>query len=246
MKTIRIATRLLFFVFYTVLIVSEIWLLNQLRGPDIHRSMRIRKRWARTLLKQVGLDIDVDGAPPDFPCLVVSNHRSYLDPILLLRDLNGYPVAKAELAKWPIIGKGAKMAGILYLRRDSAGSRSGTLRQMLEKLEAGFPVIIFPEGTTSGIRGTLPFKKGGFKLAAQANIPVVPVALVFADKRDFWIGKVSFLRHAGNRFGEKRLAVKLCYGPAIFDKDPEVLLRESQNWINSQLEAQESVLLKTE
>ncbi|MBC7775927.1 MAG: 1-acyl-sn-glycerol-3-phosphate acyltransferase [Phycisphaerae bacterium] len=237
MKTLRLVARFLFFAVYTALIVLEIWLRNLLWGADIRRSMRVRRRWARNLLKAVGLSVKTEGKVPDFPCLIVSNHRSYLDPILMLRDVYGYPVAKAELANWPIIGKGAKMAGILYLRRESAGSRSGTLRQMSEKIKAGFPVIIFPEGTTSALLGTLPFKKGGFKLAAQANIPVVPAALVFADKRDFWVEKESFLAHAKRRFGERKIAVKLCYGPEIRSDDPNVLLTRSQEWIDSVLVA---------
>ena len=235
MKTLRLLARLLFFMGYTALIVAEIWLRNRLWGDNIHRSMRVRRRWARNLLRGVGIGIQTEGIAPDFPCLIVSNHRSYLDPILMLRDVPGYPVAKAELAKWPIIGKGAKMAGILYLRRESAGSRSGILRQMLERIEAGFPIIIFPEGTTSGLPGTLPFKIGAFKLAAQSNIPIVPVALVFENERDFWIGKESFLSHAKRRFMEPKIAVKLCYGSAIRHDDPDVLCAQSQQWIDAVL-----------
>lgn len=226
---------------YTSLIVLEIWLRNLLWGEDIRRSMRVRRRWARNLLSGVGLQVKTEGTVPDFPCLIVSNHRSYIDPILMLREVYGYPVAKAELANWPVIGKGAKMAGILYLKRESAGSRSGTLRQMLEKIEAGFSVIIFPEGTTSSLNGTLPFKKGGFKLAAQANIPVVPIALVFADKRDFWVGKDSFFSHVKRRFGERKTEVKLCYGPAISSDDPNVLLSKSQAWIDAILASNEKL-----
>lgn len=238
MKTLRVIARFLFFVAYTTRIVAEIWLRNLLFGADIRRSMRIRRRWARTLLPRVGIQLQTEGSIPDFPCLIVGNHRSYLDPILMLCEVDGFPVAKAELAKWPLIGKGAKMAGILYLQRENAGSRSGTLRQMLEKISAGHPIIIFPEGTTSGLAGTLPFKKGGFKLAAQADIPVVPVAVVFADKRDFWIGKDTFLAHAKRRFGEKQIKVKLCYGPVLQSQDPEMLLAESRQWIEHTLQAQ--------
>ncbi len=193
--------------------------------------MRVRRRWARNLLAGLGIKIETIGIPPDFPCLIVCNHRSYLDPILLLCDVFAYPVAKAEVSNWPLIGKGAQMAGILYLRRENAGSRSGTLRQMQEKIESGFSIIIFPEGTTSGLKGTLPFKNGGFKMAAQAAIPVVPVALVFADERDFWVGKESFLQHAKRRFGEKQIKVKIFYGPAYKSLDPNELLLKSQTWI---------------
>ncbi|MFN0176829.1 MAG: lysophospholipid acyltransferase family protein [Saprospiraceae bacterium] len=235
MKTLRLFTRFFFFVVYTALIVAEIWLRNRLWGEDIRRSMRVRRRWARNLLDGIGLHIETEGTAPDFPCLIVSNHRSYIDPILMLRDVFGYPVAKAELANWPLIGKGAKMAGILYLRRESAGSRSGTLRQILGKIEAGFSVIIFPEGTTSGLMGTLPFKKGVFKLAAQESIPIVPVAIVFSDERDFWVGKATFFSHARRRFGEQRIDVKLCYGTGIRSEDPDILRTKSQDWIDAVL-----------
>ncbi|MDX1911989.1 MAG: lysophospholipid acyltransferase family protein [Saprospiraceae bacterium] len=235
MKTIRLLLRFLFFAGYTTLIIAEIWLNNLLNGRDMHRSMRIRRRWARRLLQGIGLRVEVSGTPPKVPCLIVCNHRSYLDPIILLRDVDAYPVAKAELAKWPLIGKGAKLAGIMYLRREHAGSRMGALRQMQEKIAEGFPVIIFPEGTTSSLNGTLPFKKGGFKLAAQAHIPIVPVALVFADKKDFWVGKTSFLAHARRRFGEKNIDVKLIYGTELRADDPEVLLTTSKSWIDHQL-----------
>jgi 1-acyl-sn-glycerol-3-phosphate acyltransferase len=197
--------------------------------------MRVRRRWAQNLLHGLGLSVKTAGTAPDFPCLIVSNHRSYLDPILILRDVAGYPVAKAELSKWPLIGKGAKMAGILYLRRENAGSRSGILRQMLGRMEAGFPVIVFPEGTTSGLKGTLPFKLGSFKLAAQANIPVIPVAIVFEDEKDYWIGKETFFSHAKRRFAESKISVHLFYGPELRSNDPAVLLFEAQHWIESKL-----------
>jgi 1-acyl-sn-glycerol-3-phosphate acyltransferase len=234
-KTLRLISRFLFFAGYTTLIVAEIWLRNTISGQDMRRSMQIRRRWARRLLQGLGLQIEVLGSPPRKPCLMVCNHRSYLDPIIMLCDVDAYPVAKAELAKWPLIGKGAKMAGILYLRREHAGSRVGALRQMQDKIAAGFPVLIFPEGTTSSLNGTLPFKKGVFKLAAQAGIPVVPVALVFSDKRDFWVGKISFLRHAWRRFGEKTIGVKISYGPEFTGDDPEELLLNAKAWIDNTL-----------
>ncbi len=197
--------------------------------------MQVRRRWARTLLKMVGVHSFHEGTAPDFPCIVVSNHRSYLDPILMLCNVDGYPVAKAELASWPVIGSGAKMAGILYLRREHSGSRANALRMMEEKVQEGFSVIIFPEGTTSGLPGTLPFKKGVFQLAAKSGIPVVPVALVFQDREDFWIGKETFVSHAGRRFREKKIRVKVCYGPVLHGDNPDELCLQTQNWIETRL-----------
>jgi 1-acyl-sn-glycerol-3-phosphate acyltransferase len=234
-KTLRLVFRLLFFVFYTAAIVLEIWLRGLLFGHNTRRAMRIRRRWARNLLPTVGIRVETHGDIPDYPCLIVGNHRSYLDPIVLLRDVDAYPVAKAELADWPIIGKGARMAGILYLQRESAASRGEILRLMGRRIEAGFQVIIFPEGTTSGLPGTLPFRKGGFQLAARSGIPVVPVALCFADPADYWVGHESFGGHAARRFGEKRIDLTLFYGPPMQHEDAEVLMAEARAWIEERL-----------
>jgi 1-acyl-sn-glycerol-3-phosphate acyltransferase len=234
-KNLRIAWRLLFFIFYTTVIVAEIWLRKNLFDADTRSAMRVRRRWARNLLRGVGIRGENEGIAPDFPCIIVSNHRSYLDPILMLRDVDAFPVAKAELADWPIIGKGAALAGILYLRREHAGSRVSTMRLMEEKIKDGYQIIIFPEGTTSGLPGTLPFKKGVFQLAAKSGIPIVPVALIFSGKKDYWIGKETFMSHAGRRFREKTIEVKVCYGPTLKSGDAEELLVQSKNWIETRL-----------
>ncbi|HLP95287.1 MAG TPA: lysophospholipid acyltransferase family protein [Saprospiraceae bacterium] len=235
MKTLRIILRFLFFAAYTSWIVARIAVLNLLLGQDIHRSMRIRKAWASRLIPAVGIQLRVFGQIPDRSCLIVSNHRSYLDPILVLKDVNVFPVAKAELANWPIIGKGAKMAGILYVKREHAGSRVGTIKQMQDLVSNGFSVLIFPEGTTSGRPDTLPFKKGAFKMAAQSGMKIVPVAICFDNPADFWIGKISFLSHAAKRFGEPAIRVSVYYGPAITNENPELLLENVQRWINDTL-----------
>ncbi len=197
--------------------------------------MRVRRRWARRLLYGVGVRLEITGTPPDFAALLVANHRSYLDPIFMLCDLDALPVAKAEVANWPVLGKGAAMAGILYLQRDHSGSRAQTLRQIEDKIVEGYSVILFPEGTTSSLPGTLPFKKGAFQLAAKSGLPVVPVALCFADERDFWVEKETFLAHAGRRFREKTINIKVCYGPAFYNEDKDVLIEQTKAWIDDQL-----------
>ncbi|MCC7466830.1 MAG: 1-acyl-sn-glycerol-3-phosphate acyltransferase [Saprospiraceae bacterium] len=235
MKILRAIYRFLFFGLYTAWIVLQIGLGNWLFGKDIRRSMRIRRKWARRLLPAIGVKLTVSGTIPEGPCLLVANHRSYLDPILILQDVDVFPVAKAELAKWPLIGKGAAMAGILYLKREETGSRVGTLKQMIDKIQSGFPVLIFPEGTTSSRPDTLPFKKGGFKMAAQNGIPVVPAVICFPDPADFWVGKTTFLAHAAKRFVEPEIRVSVVYGNAMTHTDAGYLLEQAQSWINQTL-----------
>lgn len=235
MKTLRLVARLLFFLLYTTAIVAEIWLRGLIYGHSVRRAMRIRQRWARKLLSTMGIRIETKGTAPGFPCLLVGNHRSYLDPIILLRDVDAYPVAKAEMAGWPIIGKGARMAGILYVERENSASRSDILRLIGRRIEAGFQVMIFPEGTTSGLPGTLPFRKGAFQLAARSGFPVVPVALCFADAADFWVGKISMPAHASRRFREKTIHVTVHYGPTLQGDDADALMEEARGWIEEKL-----------
>ncbi|MBL7829136.1 MAG: 1-acyl-sn-glycerol-3-phosphate acyltransferase [Saprospiraceae bacterium] len=237
MKTFRPFIRFLFFAYVTTATVAEIWIRNLFEGEDLDRSMRIRKSWANRLMKGIGVRLTVKGSIPDQPCIVIANHRSYLDPILMLCHLNAFPVAKAELASWPVIGRGAKMAGILYLKRESAKSRAGALAKIQEVIERGYPVIIFPEGTTSALDGVLPFKKGVFLLAAKANITITPVAVLFKNKADYWVGREKFLQHAGRRFKEPFIEVCLHYGPILKSDDATVLLDQTQNWIEQHIVA---------
>jgi lyso-ornithine lipid O-acyltransferase len=232
---LRLFWRLLFFAAFTFVIVFRIWVGRVLLREGMSKAMFIRQKWARILLNRVGVKRVVAGQIPTTPCIIVANHRSYLDPILMLCDVHAFPVAKAELANWPLIGKGAKLAGILYLNREHSGSRASTLKLMAQKLEEGFPIIIFPEGTTSDLKGCLPFKKGAFQVAARLGVPVVPVAVHFPDPADYWVGPVSFLSHGFRRFQQKTINVSIFYGPELVHPDAENLLFDSKQWIEGQL-----------
>lgn len=234
MKKLRAMLRLLYFALYTSWRIGQIMLASLVLGANIRRSMRIRQRWARHLLPAIGVRLRSVGAPPDFPCILMSNHRSYLDPVLLLHDAMAYPVSKAEVSGWPIIGYGAQVSGVLFLQRESQASRKFTLNAIAEKLHQGFPVILFPEGTTHSEPRTSVFRPGGFRLAASEGFPIVPVALDYASKADHWIGDDTFLPHFLRRFGEKEMRVELRYGEAIWSHDPETLLREAQTWIDAE------------
>lgn len=235
MKKIRAVFRLLYFVAYTLLRIGQIVVSSLLLGKNMRRSMRIRRSWAKHLLPVIGVRVSVSGRPPDFPCLLVGNHRSYLDPALILLHTDAYPVSKAEVANWPLIGYGAKVSGVLFLKRESPSSRKFTLQAIADKIKEGYPVILFPEGTTHSELQTIDFRLGGFKLAAENNIPVMPLAIHYASPLDHWTGNDSFLPHFIRRFGEKHMLVKLCYGDPITDSDPERLMTEAKNWIDEKL-----------
>jgi 1-acyl-sn-glycerol-3-phosphate acyltransferase len=244
MKTLRAVTRLLFFAFYTLYKSGQIIFANLLLRADMRRTLRIRQRWAKVLLPMIGLQVHKQGTAPDFPCILMANHRSYLDPAVLARDVPGYGVAKAEMANWPVVGWGARVAGVLFIRREDPKSRKVTLSGIAGKVKEGFPVILFVEGTTHTQPATVDFKPGGFKLAAAEGLNIVPVAIEFESKADYWVDDDTFLPHLFRRFKVKKRHVHVHYGPVMRGSDPEALLRDTRAWIDGELSTMQKGFLE--
>jgi lyso-ornithine lipid O-acyltransferase len=142
-----------------------------------------------------GFSVEVEGVPPRGPCLLVANHLSYIDPLIVGSIQPCAPVAKAEIAGWPIVGAGAQALGVMFVRRGDAWSGARALRSSLRNLQAGVPVLGFPEGTTSHGDGVLPFYRGLFGMAARARVPIVPIAIRYDDPQAAWVGDAWFLPH---------------------------------------------------
>jgi 1-acyl-sn-glycerol-3-phosphate acyltransferase len=141
-----------------------------------------------------GIDLAVRGEWPEGPAVIVANHVGYLDPVAIAASLPCAPIAKAEVASWPIVGTAAARLGAIFVARDSVWSRARALRRGLSALSAGVPVLSFPEGTTTDSSRLLPFVRGIFGIARIARVPVVPVAVRCA-KELAWHGNAPFVPH---------------------------------------------------
>ena len=236
MKKFRAFYRFVFFAGFLIALITHIIWLRLWRGIDMPRFLFIRQVWTRDfLLPALGVRIISKGTPPDYPCIVMCNHRSYLDPAILCSYILGYPVSKAEVSKWPLLGTGAKLTGILFLNRESQKSRKLTLQEISSKVQEGFPVILFPEGTTHDLPHTTMLKRGAFLIAADLGIPIVPVALEYRSASDYWIGDDTFVPHFFSRFGEKYMDVRIRYGTALTGTDAQSLLQRTQKWLDEQI-----------
>ncbi|MFN4080654.1 MAG: lysophospholipid acyltransferase family protein [Saprospiraceae bacterium] len=235
MKSIRALSRLLFFALYTIVRTAEVVIASKIWGIDWDRSLRVRRSFVRFLLPRIGVRLHIEGIAPDYPCLIVGNHRSYLDPAFICHEAKAFAVSKAEVAHWPIIGYGTRVTGTLYLQRESAGSRKYTLDAIEAKLREGWPVVLFPEGTTTSLPKTGPFKMGSFRLAAQTGYPIVPAAIRYADPADYWLGDDTFVGHFMRMFGKKRIEASVSFGPPMRDDNPERLMLSVKNWIDARI-----------
>jgi len=151
--------------------------------PSVALRRRAAREWARSAIALSGIRVRVEGLerlPPSSAVVVVANHASYVDSILLTAALPprfGY-AAKRELAAAALLGSLLRRLGAVFVERaDAAGGVEDTA--MLEAhARAGEPLVVFPEGTFRRAPGLLPFKLGAFVVAAHTSTPVIPVALV--------------------------------------------------------------------
>lgn len=137
--------------------------------------------WAKFSMSVCGYVPEVVGKEnlPKGNCLYVPNHTSFLD-ILTLTGFIGRAmkyVSKAEILKIPFIGWPMKLAGHIALRTTSRRSQLETFKDTVQSLKDGNSVITFPEGTRSKNGRLQPFKRGPFKMAISAGVPIVPVTI---------------------------------------------------------------------
>lgn len=138
--------------------------------------------WGRVALGFAGVSICVEGReniPLEGAAVYMPNHQSHFDILALFA---GLPVqfrflAKEELFRIPLFGLAMKRCGYISVNRSDRRQAIASMREAAKRIASGVSVILFPEGTRSPSGRVLPFKKGGFQLALQSQMPIVPIAI---------------------------------------------------------------------
>jgi 1-acyl-sn-glycerol-3-phosphate acyltransferase len=164
-------------------VLRGLWIIRSEFGRLTPPQTRLLVReWSRQMLTILGVELVVQGeAPAHGPLLMVSNHISWLDILVLNAAHPSRFVSKADVKSWPLLGSLITGAGTLYIERESRRDAMRVVHHMAERLRAGDVLTVFPEGTTGDGRALLPFHANLLQAAITANAPVLPLALGFVD-----------------------------------------------------------------
>jgi 1-acyl-sn-glycerol-3-phosphate acyltransferase len=149
--------------------------------PRLHSRRQIARRAARLFFLAIGSPVRVSGAAADahYPCVVVANHASYLDGIILTAALPaGFTyLVKREMASVPVAGFILRRLGTAFVSRDDLLDRKRIGRSLVDHARTGGALGFFPEGTFDEVPGLKAFQLGAFSAASRAGLPVVPIVI---------------------------------------------------------------------
>jgi 1-acyl-sn-glycerol-3-phosphate acyltransferase len=137
----------------------------------------LQRWWSGALVRRFGFRIRRVGAPLPGAVLFVANHVSWLDIELMHSQRVMSFVAKAEIARWPLVGWLATRAGTIYHQRGSGHSLAAVMERVVARLREGTAVGIFPEGGTGAGTSVRTFHARIFQVAVDADVQMQPVAL---------------------------------------------------------------------
>lgn len=181
----------------------------------------VRERWVTAwcsgLLRLFGVRVLTSGTVPrqGRGHLVVANHRSTADILVLLRAFGGHMVSRADLAEWPLVGVAARAVGTVFVDRADAVSGANAVRAIRDRLAEGHSVIVFPEGTTFPGDQVRPFHAGAFVAALRSGADIVPVGLAYGAGSGAAFVQESFPAHLARMAAASPSDLGMCVGEAI-------------------------------
>lgn len=146
-------------------------------------TSNVARQWARSVTRLCGVEVRIEGddQPLNAPAyLVMSKHSSHFDllGIFAKMPIDMRPVAKRELGRIPIFGWVLRAGAAIMIDRGDREKAKASIARAGETIRGGRSVLLFPEGTRSAPDHVAPLKKGPFHLAAEARVPILPVAVI--------------------------------------------------------------------
>ena len=171
-----------------VLLSVVVYLLAWLPWPGRHPVARLFHVWCRAFARALEVDIRVHQKhrkPLPQRYILISNHPSAFEDIGIPAVFDVVSLAKLQVQDWFIVGRIAKAAGTLFVDRDNPESRKQVIHTMVEAVNAGQNIALYPEGGCKGRRLFSEFKTGAFEVSFRTGVPILPVFLHYEAQDDF-------------------------------------------------------------
>lgn len=223
--------------------------LVRVRFPGATRQGTVAhiQQWASQVLRTLDIQVQCNRPPePGFAGLVVCNHLSWLDILVLQSLLPGSFVAKKEVRSWPLVGYLAAACATIFVDRSSLHSARQMVERTAEAIRQGYAVVVFPEGTSSDGTELGGFHANIFESAIRAGSGVQLVTLQYLDARTgraapqaHYIGEMTFLSSLWRVLGSAPITATVHLGECMDSQGQsrKVLAQQAFERIRRQLKA---------
>lgn len=172
------------------------------------------RNWSRGFLACFGVRVRRVGEPLPDPVMFVANHSSWMDISVLHTQREAGFVAKAEIARWPLVSWMARRGGTIFHQRGSTHSLGAVMTAMSERLRGGYSVAAFPEGGTAPAGTLKVFHARILQAALDADAPVQPVAIRYLRNERPWSDIAfgpgeSFVGNLWRMLGERQIVAEV-------------------------------------
>lgn len=251
MLIIKYFGRLIAFFATAGLFLSSLAIINFLNLIGFKAARRFAvsatRFFSKLILKIFNIEVRSNITAPSKPVLYVCNHMSYLDAVAVFSEVKAIFITSTEMRDKIGLGHLCKMANCLFVNRARIWDLPNEIAAIKQRLNDGFSVVLFPEGTTSSGHYLKEFKSSLVQAAVDANVDVVPLSLNFAkfcerkpllEDRDYycWYGTMDFLPHLFRLCSIKSVQLDLTQLPTLSSNNRKLcrktLTRKSKKTIN--------------
>lgn len=220
MRKIRAVFRFVLLLSITVGVYA-VWYLFRFFIPNKQYWRQLAfESWSRLWIQICGIDVEVIGTPPAAPFFLVSNHLGYIDIPVLRSVAKGVFVAKHEIDEWRLAGKMIRNMGTIFVNRGKRRDIPRAGSEVIQALDRGEGVIVFPEGTSTRGDEVLPFNSSFLEFAARTDTPVSYVSISYRTPEGepppsesvCWWDDTAFLPHMLRMLEVPRFTAILHFG----------------------------------
>lgn len=171
-----------------VVFTALMYLLSWLPVHGTRPMVWLFRAWCRTFVRAMGVDLHLHqkyrGSLPE-RFILISNHPGALEDIGIPALFDALSLAKLQVQDWFVVGRITRLGGTLYVDRDDPASRHQAIETMVQAVNAGKNIALYPEGGCKGRRLYSEFKSGAFEVSLRTGVPILPIVVHCEAQDDF-------------------------------------------------------------